>query len=211
LKSKIIAGIFIIVIVSAIAGFAPWDHSKDMVDIKHGADSDSSRIKNDDGEAKNDGSASGSKVTTESNNMPLASEAAIVVDIDGAVANPGIIELAAGSRVYEAIGKAGGLSKNADTSSINQAAVLYDGDKIFVPSMNNSVGTAPGTAKRRININMADAENLQKINGVGPTTAAKIIEYRQTNGRFKKLEDIMNVSGIGEKTFAKLKDQISLN
>ncbi len=136
----------------------------------------------------------------------------IIVDIGGAVAKPGILELPINSRVYTAIEKAGGLAKEADTKRINLAAPINDGEKIYIPKLNEESEQPQGiNAKGLININTADSETLQKINGVGPSTAEKIISYRTSNGEFRKIEEIMNVTGIGEKTFAKFKNQISIN
>lgn len=143
----------------------------------------------------------------------------LVVDIDGAVKNPGIYEVDEGTRLYEVIEMAGGLSEDADTTLINQAEVLYDGEKVLLPTVVESSGDSDGsgtgasagiTADGRININVADSTILQEIPGVGPATAEKIIAYRDANGRFKSIEEIKNVSGIGEKTFEKIKDLITV-
>ncbi len=150
----------------------------------------------------------------------------IMVDIGGEVKNPMVVELAEGSRVEDAIEAAGGVTEDADLIDINRAAFLEDGDKILIPTKLDTNGdettdnTASGTSNSdskggytsysdgRININTAGSEDLQTLDGVGPVTAEKIIEYRESNGRFETIEDIKNVSGIGEKTFEKLKDDI---
>ena len=156
----------------------------------------------------------------------------IFVDIGGAVKEPMLAELPSGSRVEDAIIAAGGLTDKADISSINRAEFLEDGEKIYIPekaegtddgsagiasgeSVDSSSGNAnafPGSnnATSKININIADSTQLQEITGVGPATAQKIIDYRTSNGRFKSIEDIKNVSGIGDKTFEKMKDQITV-
>lgn len=139
--------------------------------------------------------------------------AKIVVDISGAVKNPGVIFLDEGSRIYEAIEKAGGLADGADLTYINQAEIISDGEKIHVPKRNidedgrEAEYTELPLNNDKININTADLVKLQEINGVGPSTAEKIINYRQKE-HFRKIEDIKNVDGIGEKTFEKLKDHI---
>jgi competence protein ComEA len=140
----------------------------------------------------------------------------IIIDISGEVLEPKIISLPEGSRVYEAIQLAGGLKKTAAIDEINQAAILNDGEKIIIPkigaqNISNNTSTINNTlsnSKRLININTADAELLDSIQGVGPTTAQNIINYRTNIGKFTKIEDIKNVTGIGDKTFEKLKGQI---
>ncbi|MBR6799983.1 MAG: helix-hairpin-helix domain-containing protein [Firmicutes bacterium] len=145
----------------------------------------------------------------------------IMVDIGGAVNDPMVAELEEGSRVEDAINAAGGVTEDADLTEINRAAFLEDGDKILIPekqevALNDISNATDGSAKGgytsysdgKININTAGSEELQTLDGVGPVTAEKIIDYRESNGRFKDIEDIKNVSGIGEKTFEKLKDDI---
>jgi competence protein ComEA len=161
------------------------------------------------------------------------SAAAVFVDVCGAVKSPAVYELAPGSRVYEAIEAAGGLAKDADIRYINRAAALADGDRVYVPTEKETAADEPlpasaglvagqtdagsgaqagqgaaSTDGAQININTADSAALQTLNGVGPATAQKIIDYRDGNGPFAKIEDLKNVSGIGDKTFEKLKDSI---
>lgn len=147
----------------------------------------------------------------------------IVVDISGAVIKPSVVELPEGSRVYEAIEKAGGLSKDADTTILNQAEMLTDGQKVYIPTQQeineiagkgNSAMILPSTMNTKhpelININTASTEMLQQLSGIGPATADKIISYRNENGKFNQIEDIKNVSGIGEKTYDKFKNKITI-
>lgn len=155
----------------------------------------------------------------------------IVVDISGYVKKPAVYTLPEGSRIYQGIEAAGGLSENADTRNTNLAAPLCDGMKLYIPSKDEAVeqekrtGEKPGSlyvggntavtsksenTKRTVNINTANSEELQQLTGVGPATAEKILTYRSEYGPFKTTEDLMNVSGIGEKTFEKLKDFISV-
>jgi competence protein ComEA len=159
-------------------------------------------------------------------------ESEIFVDVGGAVKSPYVYELPSGSRVYEAIEMAGGLTGSADTSTLNLAQVLLDQDKLTIPTkeevksgpieasvvnkqsvgvtnaVENTNGTNDTSDRGLININTATSVELQSITGIGPTTAEKIISYRQEQGSFEKIEDIMKVSGIGEKTFAKFKTKI---
>ncbi|MDR1292597.1 MAG: helix-hairpin-helix domain-containing protein [Clostridiales Family XIII bacterium] len=168
----------------------------------------------------------------------LTEESPIYVDVYGAVVAPSVYELENGSRVYDAIEMAGGLAGDADIRYINRAAALSDGDRVYVPTKEEtesgdplpaSAGTAgatPGASQGAadagasgnaegapssgdvVNINTADSTALQILNGVGPATAQKIIDYRDSNGAFAKTEDLKNVSGIGDKTYEKLKDHI---
>ncbi|MDR2610227.1 MAG: helix-hairpin-helix domain-containing protein [Clostridiales Family XIII bacterium] len=146
-------------------------------------------------------------------------ETSIYVDVAGAVKHPGVVTMSAGSRVFQAIEAAGGETDDADTRAINLAAVLNDGEHIYVPTKNEAAsgnypqgeiqGSAGGSGDNaKININTADSTALQQLNGVGPATAQKIIDYRNANGKFKTIEALKNVSGIGDKTFEKLKDAI---
>ena len=155
-------------------------------------------------------------------------EEALYVDIDGAVRAPGVYRLSQGARVFEAIDKAGGLKKKADTSTINLAEKVKDGQKINVPAKGGSRNTgaassadSSGAASSglstggiadggRININSATSEELQQINGIGPATARKIIDYRNANGAFKNTEELKNVNGIGDKTFEKMREMVTV-
>ena len=151
----------------------------------------------------------------------------IIVDVGGAVNSPGVIELPEGSRIYQAIEKAGGVTRDGDLDQINQAILLNDCDKLYIPtfqdgekqttSSNNhqgvgliSASSANSNSDGRVNINTASQEELETLNGVGPVTANKIIDYRTANGRFDAIENIMEVPGIGEKTFASLKDRLCI-
>lgn len=164
-----------------------------------------------------------------------ASSGQIYVDIGGAVKEPKLAVLPGGSRVEDAILQAGGTTEEADLTTINRAAVLSDGDKIYIPkkgeavpqtasggsTQNAAAGSGTGAqgstsqetgagSSGRININTADLTQLQQITGVGPVTAQKIIDYRNANGNFSAIEDLKNVSGIGEKTFEKMKGDITI-
>lgn len=178
----------------------------------------------------------GAAETREEKSDAASSDAAVnesgvvVVDIGGQVVAPQVLELPARSRISDAIEAAGGLTKKADLTSINRAQILTDGEKIYIPAKGenpasysgtggssgvSSAGSSAGAGASsaagtgRININTADSTQLQEITGVGPATAEKIIAYRQKTP-FKKIEDLMNVSGIGEKTFQKMKEQVTI-
>lgn len=143
----------------------------------------------------------------------------IVVDVEGAVSAPGLYALPADSRVGDAIQAAGGLAANALPGAANLAQKLADGEQVTIPTIEqaqdgeqtntSSSKTGSSTKKEaKININTAGAEELQELSGVGPALSERIIAYREANGRFARIEDLQNVSGIGETRFANLKDKI---
>lgn len=138
----------------------------------------------------------------------------IIVDVAGAVRSPDVVELSSGSRVEDAVDAAGGLLVNADVTSINRAAVLSDGEKVYIPFLeegDGKSGDSGGSGETGlVNLNSADADLLETLPGIGPATAAKIIQYRNENGLFKKTEDLMNVSGIGPVTYAELEPLIGI-
>lgn len=161
-------------------------------------------------------------VTDESTVAAESETAKIIVDIGGEVVSPMVVELEEGSRVGDAIEAAGGVTENADLTDINRAAFVEDGEKIYIPSAEiegedgegdgevSSSVRQTGRSDGRININTADSAQLQELDGIGPATAQKIIDYRKENGRFSSIEDIKNVSGIGDKSFEKIKDRIKV-
>jgi competence protein ComEA len=134
----------------------------------------------------------------------------IKIHIYGEVNNPGLIELDSGSRVADAIEAAGGTTENVDISKVNLAYILSDGEKIYIPSINDDDTIIENITQTssKININTATVTELAMLNGIGNSIAEAIIEYRTENGRFKNIEDIKNVSGIGDSKFEKIKDYI---
>lgn len=126
----------------------------------------------------------------------------IRVTIKGAVTKEGVFELPVYSSTKDLLEKAG-LSENADLSAINPETILKDGDILVIPEFSE-------TAIQKININTASIEELCIIQGIGESTAARIIEYRNVNGYFQNIEDIMRVKGIGEAKFEKMKDSIAI-
>lgn len=137
--------------------------------------------------------------------------ATVVVHVDGAVGAPGVYELPGSPRVNDAIVAAGGLAEGADTSGLNLAAPLSDGEKVHVPlageSQPSPAPSAPGAGEGAgglVNLNTATLEELDELPGVGEATARAILEDREKNGPFSSPEDLMRVSGIGEKKFEKL-------
>ncbi|KRG15525.1 hypothetical protein ACA30_05370 [Virgibacillus soli] len=138
----------------------------------------------------------------------------IFIDLKGAIKKPGLYEVEEGERVYDVVEKAGGLLKTADEKQINFAMKLYDEMVIYIPEINelglevSYPGEMNSNNDEKVNINQADAAELETLPGIGPSKAATIIQYREENGSFKEIEELMNISGIGEKTFEKLKEQI---
>jgi competence protein ComEA len=144
-----------------------------------------------------------------------SSTATVVVDVAGAVANPGVYTLPANSRVIDAITAAGNIKKGADTSEINLARIIRDGEQVYVfPKGSKSYSASSSKAKSvprgPIPINRASVKELDLLDGIGPVIAGRIVAYRNANGPFITLEDIMKVSGIGEAKFAQFKEKITL-
>lgn len=140
----------------------------------------------------------------------------IVVEIKGEVKNPNVYWIKEGCIVEELINMAGGVTELADLSTINRAEKLNNHQAIYIPNKNevannavvNNVSAVSSDGK--ININIATSEELQKLSGVGPARAEDIIEYREKVGGFKSLEEIKNVKGIGEASFDKIKEKITI-
>lgn len=160
----------------------------------------------------------------------------VVCDISGAVKHQGVYTLKNGMRLEDLIECAGGLSKRADLKAINRSQLLHDQDKIYIPykgeknvpaSSATAVSTSSATSNNadvsaasedsassasggQVNINTASATELQKLNGIGEKKAQQIIAYRQEKGGFKSIDELKEVSGIGDKTFAAIKDQLTI-
>lgn len=152
----------------------------------------------------------------------------IAIHITGEVENEGIVRLKEGARMADAVEAAGGTTNEANLELINLAYLLKDGQKIYIPKISESdqvvfydevpIGVIVdgsteenSTLDEKVNINTANIGELTTISGIGEKTAMKIIEYRETNGKFKTIEDIRNVSGIGEAKYENIKDYICVN
>ena len=143
------------------------------------------------------------------------SSAQLYVQVSGAVVCPGVYAFPEGSRVYEAIARAGGLTEDAYDVELNQAQLLTDGQKIYVPVVGEAVtvsqnGSAGLSDDGRININTATVEELMTLTGIGETRAKSIVAYRDAHGPFAAPEDLQQVSGIGESTYRKIADAITI-
>lgn len=161
------------------------------------------------------------------NNQVTEDKEEIAVHITGEVKKQGIIYLEKGSRVADAIKKAGGETKNADLSQINLAYILQDGQKIYVPNKNEKISqyiteksgnndteenTTSNSNKedKKVNINTANQSELDQLPGIGPSIAQKIIEYREENGNFKNIQELQNVKGIGNAKYEEIKDNVTV-
>ena len=144
-----------------------------------------------------------------------SSAAPLIVDVVGKVRRPGIVTLPKGSRVYEAIEAAGGLKGRVDTTSLNMARELTDGEQVLVglePA--DPAAAAPGGASgsaapgAKVNLNTATLEQLDTLPGVGPVTAQAILTWRESHGRFGSVDDLLDVKGIGDATLAELRELV---
>lgn len=152
----------------------------------------------------------------------------IAVHITGEVKKEGIIYLNQGARIVDAIKEAGGETKQADLSQVNLAYELQDGQKIYIPNKKEKISqyitensgtnviiedSNTSTQKGgsgKVNINTANQSELDRLPGIGPSLAERIIEYREENGNFKNIEDLQNVKGIGDAKFADIKDKVTV-
>ena len=143
----------------------------------------------------------------------------ITVDVKGAVKSPGIYDLPVGSRVNDAVQKAGGLTEQADSKSLNLAQKVSDEALVYVPTKGEEAasqqagsGAPSSTSKeKKINLNKASLEELKQVKGLGGKRAQDIIDHRESNGKFKSVDELKKVSGIGAKTIEKLKDYVTVD
>lgn len=161
--------------------------------------------------------------------QPAPTPSPIAVHVIGAVPRPGLYEFAEGARVQDAIDAAGGLLSSANPNALNLAALLEDGQQLDIPYGDGQAPESSGNSfelpqstdeaggdssdvsdEELVNINTASLEELDTLPGIGPTTAQKILDYREENGPFSVIEDIQNVSGIGPATFENIKDLITV-
>lgn len=207
-----------------VGGIGLFDHKYELEDTSQGKES----------QFVDNGAKDGEIMASDTLDKKDARPHKIKVYITGAVANPGVISLDSDKRLDDAIRMAGGLLEKADANRINMAMNLEDSQHYIIPyigqddaAVNNQAtnqnvagaspaggqtgGQATGNnAGAKININTADQSKLEDIPGVGPATAKKIMDYRQKSGGFKSIEDIKNVTGIGDKKFENMKDSIDV-
>ena len=159
--------------------------------------------------------------------LPLEEgDSPVFVYVCGAVHRPGVYQLTDSSRIFEAIEMAGGFTEDAAISFLNLARIVEDGEQIYAPTVEEVAALEDGSvfhwlessrvsgnsanSSGKVNINQAGVEELMRLTGIGPSKAQSIVDYREQYGAFSQLEDVMNVSGIGEATFAKIKNDIIL-
>ena len=141
----------------------------------------------------------------------------ITVDVKGAVKSPGIYDLPVGSRINDAVQKAGGLTDNADSKSINLAHRISDEALVYVPtkeeatSQESQSNTSSNKESKKVNLNKASLEELKQVKGLGAKRAQDIIDHRESNGKFKSVDELKKVSGIGAKTIEKLKEYVTVD
>lgn len=183
---------------------------------------DDSGNKNIDNNPENKSNSQDSQKETNSNTVSTEKikEKTIIVEIKGEVKHPDVYTLDENSIINDLINLAGGVTENADLSSINRAKKLQDHEMIYIADKNaekvtqgivsESGGNPAESSNGIININSASVEELEHLNGIGQSKAKSIVEYREKNGGFKNVEDIKNVDGIGEKMFEKIKESITV-
>lgn len=229
LKQKMIVGVVLGVIMVGVGiyGFLELGKPAEEIDFNAIVGAENQIISN--GSTEEETSLNDSSNPASQNNLNQeAVEETIIVHITGEVKKSGILELKEGSRIADAIQKAGGATKNADLDSINLAYIVQDGQKIYVPNKNEKndqkeyITTGSGNnvidgkennsqgGIGKVNINEATQAELETLPGIGPSIASKIIEYRQQNGKFSKIEDLQNVKGIGDAKFADMKDYVTV-
>jgi competence protein ComEA len=146
--------------------------------------------------------------------------AELVVQVAGEVRRPGVYSVAAGARVHEVVERAGGLTRRADPAGVNLVAKVADGQQVIVPrrgagappgaaSAPGAASGGPGAAGPKISLGSATVEQLDAIDGIGPTLAQRIVEYRQENGGFSSIDELRQVDGIGEKRFESLREAVT--
>lgn len=203
-KQKIIIAI-ILTIILLVIGYYIWDITQDNSEIIEDYDEQN--------------------IEEIEDNIKISQSTEIIIHIAGAVENEGIQKLPENSRVADAIEAAGGLTSDANANCINLAQKIADGQKIYIPFNNEEetsvekmsevniqepVQIIDDTSEKLVNINTATQTELETLSGIGTSTATKIINYRKENGKFKSIEDIKNVSGIGENKYENIKNNITI-
>jgi competence protein ComEA len=166
------------------------------------------------------GAAASQPQTTPSPTGPASTpKSLLVVDVAGEVHRPGVYRVPAGSRADAAVQQAGGVTSHAERAAVNLAMTLHDGQQIVVPRRGAAPvaagagaaptgGTSAGTPAQPISLSTATAEQLDTLDGIGPTLAARIVQYREAHGGFRSVDELRQVSGIGDKRFAALRKAV---
>ena len=164
------------------------------------------------------------KIQTETSEVPQTEEkdstketGSCFVYVCGAVVNPGVYELPENSRVYEAVAMAGGMTEDAGTEAVNQAEIVTDGQMLRIPTIaevlaaqEDASGDSGATDDGLLNINQAEVADFMTLPGIGQSKAEALVKYREEHGKFSSIEEIMNVDGIKEGVFNKIKDSIKV-
>lgn len=224
LKQRVIIGcIFVIILLMGGIGIFVFTQSQETeIDLSQLVDN----VQNE-----NVSNPSGENTEENINQIKEEHKETIIVHITGEVKNTGIITLEKGARIADAIKKAGGETKQADLNEVNLAYELQDGQQIYIPnkkdkienkekmyitseSGNNvikqDVSSNNKGVNKKVNINTANQSELEALPGIGESIAGRIIEYREQNGKFQKIEDLQNVKGIGDSKFAKIKELVTV-
>ena len=237
-KKKIIICIAAILVVTVlfIIFVINRNQNKNIIDLnslvgEENQTEESSENSNNENLKSEENSEKGTNAENSGMNTEKQNSETIVIHITGEVKKEGVIYLEEGARIIDAIKEAGGETKQADLSQVNLAYELQDGQKIYIPNKNEKITeyivdnsnenlmNNQNTNKSdlgsngkiiKININTATLAELDNLPGIGPSTAQKIIEYREKNGKFKKIEDIQNVKGIGETKYEDIKEKITV-
>lgn len=180
-------------------------------------------LEENEAEEKSTGETGAEEKSTEEIARPDTDEEkakSVFVYVCGAVNVPGVYELDSGSRVYEAVALAGGMREDAAEEYVNHAKLLSDEEQVYIPTKEeaesakdfpgDAASETDGTDNKKVDINTATEEELKTLSGIGDTRAKSIIEYREINGGFRTIEDLMNVEGIKEGVFEKIKDRITV-
>ena len=209
------------------------EQTESPIDIEGGEDEESAIPKDEERKRTLDQSNADSEVEESAADIPEGKNSGgIYVDVCGHVKNPGVYQLTEESRVFEAIEKAGGMTKNAAAASVNQAERLTDGQQIYIPSEDEQKesresGTYPavrgadeGNMKTgaadslmdngKVNLNTASKEELLSLTGIGDVKADAIVKYREEHGSFQSVEDLKKIEGIKDGVFNKIKDRITV-
>lgn len=203
---KLISGVILVMLCGVLylfsgikkeEGTVVTEHFSDTADTSEGTNADSSSI-------SGNGKAAETSVTADK----------IYIHVCGEVKKPGVYKFTSNPRVIEAVKKAGGFTKKADRSAINLAEEVVDGTQLLIPNKKAKKQTSQTdngeNESDKVNLNTATKEELMTLSGIGESKAAQILSYREENGAFEKIEDIMNISGIKEGVFGKIKNQIEV-